>query len=127
MVYADRMGNIGEISGALVPRRKKFNGLLPVSGIGGFEWDGFLEFDQLPQHFNPSSGFFATANHKMIPNNYPFTVGYDWSEFRIRRVREMFDASGAQRKLTMNDMMTMQNDVLSVPARELIALLPVGD
>ena len=68
IVYADRAGNIGEHSTGLAPLRKKWTGLLPVPGAGGYEWSGFVPNDKLPHHFNPPQGFIATANHKMIPD-----------------------------------------------------------
>ncbi len=128
MVYADKSGNIGEISAALVPIRPKSNGLLPVPGTGGFEWTGFIPFEQLPQTFNPSAGYFASANHKTIPENYKYPVGNDWSAFRIRVIDGQFATwkrSGT--KITMSEMAALQNNVLSLPAKTLIGLLPASD
>src|SRR5205823_2615123 len=71
IVYADREGNIGEHSIGLAPIRK-WTGLLPVPGNGGFEWTGFVPIDQLPHSFNPAEGFVATANNRMTPEGYPY-------------------------------------------------------
>ena len=80
IVYADRDGNIGEHSVGLAPLRKKWTGLLPVPGAGGYEWSGFVPTEELPHQFNPAAGFVATANHKMIPEGYPYKVGYSWAD-----------------------------------------------
>lgn len=131
IVYADRSGNIGEHSMGLAPLRKTWNGLLPVPGVGGYEWDGFVPNGELPHSFNPAEGFVATANHKMIPENYPYAVGFEWgSPERYLRIKEYIEQAGkAGRKLSIADMEALQSDVLSLPARKLQILLgaAVGD
>jgi penicillin amidase len=125
IVYADRDGNIGEHSTGLAPLRKNWTGLLPVPETGGYEWSGFVPNSELPHTYNPASGFVASANHKMIPENYPYAVGFQWaSPERFLRISEVL--SGAPKiphKLTLDDMENLQNDVVSLPARDLQSLL----
>ena len=125
IVYAAREGNIGEHSIGLAPLRKNWTGLLPVPGVGGYEWAGFVPTVELPHSFNPKAGFIATANHKMIPENYPYKVGYEWApQFRVRRITEVLDrARDSGTKLDVEDLGRLQSDVVSLPARELIGLL----
>jgi penicillin G amidase len=125
IVYADRDGNIGEHSTGLAPLRKNWTGLLPVSETGGFEWNGFVPNSELPHTYNPASGFVASANHKMIPENYPYAVGFQWaSPERFLRISEVLSAAAkSQHKLSLADMENLQNDVVSLPARDLQALL----
>ena len=125
IVYADRDGNIGEHSTGLAPLRKNWTGLLPVPETGGFEWGGFVPNADLPHFYNPATGFVATANHKMIPENYAYAVGFQWaSPERFLRISEVLSgAAKSARKLTLNDMENLQNDVVSLPARELRSLL----
>ncbi len=40
-VYADIGGNIGWVPGGLAPKRRGYDGLLPVPGDGRYEWTGF--------------------------------------------------------------------------------------
>jgi penicillin amidase len=124
IVYADVEGNIGEFSAGLAPLRS-WTGLLPVPGAGGFEWSGFVPAEKLPHSFNPDAGFIATANHKMIPEGYPYRVGYEWAPperfLRIRAV--LLEAASRHRALTMDDMEALQSDVTSELARELVASL----
>src|SRR5438093_858374 len=124
IVYADREGNIGEQSIGLAPIRK-WTGLLPVPGNGGFEWTGFVPIDQLPHFFNPPEGFVATANNRMTPEGYPYKVGFQWySVYRVKRIKEVLEqAKASGKKLTIADVQKLQTDVLSIPARELIGLL----
>jgi penicillin G amidase len=125
IVYADRQGNIGEHSTGLAPLRKNWTGLLPVPEAGGFEWSGFVPNSELPHTYNPASGFVASANHKMIPENYAYPVGFQWgSPERFQRISEVLSAAAKNRhKLSLEDMEKLQNDVVSLPARELQGLL----
>jgi penicillin G amidase len=120
IVYADRAGNIGEHSVGIAPIRS-WTGLLPVPGVGSYNWSGFLPIGKLPHFLNPAAGFIATANHKMIPEHYLYKIGFEWDPpYRFERIRSIIeDARQTQHKLTIADMEALQNDVLSLPAREL--------
>jgi len=124
LVYADTVGNIGEHSAGLAPIRK-WTGLLPAPGQGGFDWSGFVPVGELPHFFNPKEGFIATANHKMIPDYYPYNVGFEWtSPYRITRIRSVFaSAKDHNHKLTLPDMAFLQNDITSLAALEFQKLL----
>jgi penicillin G amidase len=117
LVYADRRGNIGEHSVGLAPQRR-WTGLLPVPGAGGYEWNGFVPMAELPHSYNPPAGYIATANHKMIPEHYAYNVGFEWDPgYRFERISQYFAAAQQQnRKLGSVDMQALQNDVVSLPA-----------
>src|SRR5579859_3296091 len=125
IIYADRDGNIGEHSTGLAPLRRDWTGLLPVPGNGSYEWSGFIANAELPHSYNPPAGFLATANHKMIPSDYPYAVGFEWAPptryLRIKEILETARASG--KKLDVDDMKELQSDVVSLFARELQGLL----
>jgi len=116
LVYADRAGNIGWVAAGLAPIRKGWSGLLPVPGhTGEYEWSGFLPASQNPRKFNPPEGFIATANHNILPPDYPHALAYEWAApFRFNRVVEML---GQKEKFSVADFEAMQQDVLSHPAR----------
>jgi penicillin amidase len=117
IVYADKEGNIGEHSAGLAPIRR-WSGLLPVPGAGGYEWSGFVPTPELPHSYNPATGFVATANHKMIPDRYPYNVGFEWEPpYRITRITDFIQHAEHQgQKLSLHDMEALQGDVLSLPA-----------
>lgn len=125
IVYADTDGNIGEHSTGLAPLRKNWTGLLPVPGAGHYEWSGYVPNSELPHSFNPSGAFIATANHKMIPENYAYNVGFEWAApYRVHRIDEVISGIRDSRtKITLNDMKKLQTDVVSLPARQLMKLL----
>lgn len=123
MIWADRKGNIGWQAVGVAPIRKNWSGLVPVPGDGRYEWSGYLPIQSLPHVYNPEKGYWATANENLIPENYPHrnAVGWEWADsFRADRVNEVL---GSGRKHSLADMMRLQSDYLSVPARNLIPLL----
>lgn len=123
MVWADTAGNIGWQAVGVAPVRAHWSGLVPVPGDGRYEWDGYLPIRQLPNTANPDGGFWSTANDNRIPRNYAHrnAVGWTWSDpFRDNRIQEVL---GSGRKLTLSDMMRLQHDELSIPARTLVPLL----
>ncbi len=131
LVYADNAGNIGEHSAGLAPLRN-WTGLLPVPGSGNYNWAGFVPTSELPHYFNPKEGFVATANHKMIPEHYPYSVGFEWAPpYRVTRIRSVIEnAKQDHHKLTMIDMESLQNDDTSLPALEfqkLVRSTPLKD
>ena len=121
MIWADTAGNIGWQAVGVVPRRPNWNGLVPVPGDGRFEWDGYIPIRDLPHSLNPSEGFIATANQENLPPGYPEPISFYWLEpYRHARIVEVL-ADG--RRLTARDMLRLQNDEYSIPARELVPLL----
>lgn len=123
MVWADSVGNIGWQAVGIAPVRKNFSGLVPVPGDGRYEWDGYLPIVEKPHSLNPASGFIATANQNVTPQEYTRwdAIGYSWSDaFRGQRIEEVL---GRGRKLGLEDMKALQADYLSIPARTLIPYL----
>ena len=125
MVWADRQGNIGWQAVGVVPLRPNWNGLVPVPGDGRFEWDGYLPIRELPHVLNPSQGFIATANQENLPPNYPYPISYYWLEpYRFARIEEVLAAG---KNLTAREMMQLQSDEYSIPARLLLPFLHALD
>ena len=123
-LYADVAGNIGWVTGGLAPVRPNWDGLLPVPGDGRYEWAGFWTGDQLPFALNPASGWLASANEQNLPPGYPVRerkLGFEWAPpSRWQRVAE---ALKALPKVSIEDSMRLQNDVLSLSARRLQTVL----
>ncbi len=121
MVWADVNGNIGWQAVGIAPIRRNWSGLLPVPGDGRYEWDGYVPIPMLPHRANPPEGWLATANQDNVPQGYPVALGYLWADpYRFARVAEVLAAG---RRLTLADMMRLQQDELSLPARSLVPLL----
>ncbi len=123
LIYADVDGNIGWAAAGMTPIRQGWHGLMPVPGAEGrYEWQGYLPMSKLPQVYNPSKHFIATANHNILPPDYGFELGYEWTApFRFLRISEYL--TGTARKFTVSDFERLQHDELSLPARELKEVL----
>jgi penicillin G amidase len=123
MVWADRKGNIGYQAVAITPLRPNWSGLVPVPGDGRYEWSGYLPITALPHVANPEKGYFATANNYLFPPDYPYKEALHYTgadPFRVARISEVL---GSGRLHTVADMMRLQNDNVSLPARSLVPLL----
>ena len=123
MIWADRDGNIGWQAVGIAPIRRNWSGLVPVPGDGRYEWDGYLPIRAKPSVQNPPEGYFVTANNHLTPDDYPHmdAIGYEWSDpYRWARAAEVL---GSGRLHSMADMMALQTDYLSIPARTLVPML----
>lgn len=127
-VYADNSGNIGWIPGGLTPIRPNWDGLMPVSGDGRYEWTGYRNGDELPWEFNPKRGYVVTANENNIPPTHPMYqkgVGYEWVDSaRAQRLHSLFEKAAKDgKKLSVADSEAWQTDIVAVPAQRLLKLL----
>jgi penicillin amidase len=123
MIWADKNGTIGWQAVGIAPVRNHSSGLVPVPGDGSYDWDGYLPIIQKPNELNPKSGFIATANQNVTPEDYKHwnAIGFSWSDpYRGDRVNEFLESKN---HLNMEDMRRLQTDVASLPARTLIPLL----
>lgn len=74
-VYADVDGNIGYKAAGNIPLRRYPLPFLPQAGNSSKNvWDRFIPFRSLPESYNPSSGYLATANNRTTSNNYPYYI-----------------------------------------------------
>ncbi len=112
VVYADVDGNIGYQATGHIPIRAAGNGGLPVSGAdNAHEWTGYIPFDKLPSIYNPPSGVIATANGRIAPDNYPYSISAEWeAPWRAERIYHVLESG---RKFSASDMLALENDVHS--------------
>jgi penicillin amidase len=116
-VYADRKGNIGYWAAVGIPLREGFDGKLPVPGWEDkYEWKGWVPTEDQPHMRNPPEGFIASANNKVVSDEYPHSFSHCYAmPDRIVRIREMLQA---KEKLGIDDFMSMHMDQKMVMARE---------
>ncbi|HSK79192.1 MAG TPA: penicillin acylase family protein [Thermoanaerobaculia bacterium] len=118
-VYADVDGNIGYQSAGKLPLRAAGQqGLAPVPAAGGANgWRGFIPFAEMPSSFNPPSGYIATANNKVVGDDYPHFIARDYADpYRVKRIS---DVLAANRRVTVDDMKRLQADDYSLAAEKL--------
>ncbi len=112
VVYADVDGHIGYQATGMVPIRARGDGSFPVPGDDdSYEWKGYVPFDKLPSVYDPQSGIIATANGRITPDGYPYTLSIEWgSPYRTERIYRLLKAKN---KLTPPDMLAIQTDIVS--------------
>jgi penicillin amidase len=112
VVYADVDGNIGYQATGKVPIRASGDGSLPVDGSNNaHEWTGYIPFDKLPSVFNPPSGFIGTANARITPDKYPYSISVEWeAPWRTDRIYRVL---GSGRKFAASDMLALETDIYS--------------
>lgn len=123
MIWADKQGNIGWQAVGWAPIRPNWSGLVPVPGDGRYEWKGFMAIRDMPHIHNPKKGFWATANENLVPKDYQYAdqMGKSWADtYRADRINEVL---ASKPKHSFEEMLKLQFDYLSIPARELVPLL----
>jgi len=124
VVYADDEGHIAYHAIGRVPSRASsgspWNMVLPKSlrrNDGREEWTGFIPFDQMPNAFDPPSGFLATANSRVSSDKFPSPITQEWVEpYRAERIYKSLEGHDG---LTPKDMLAVQTDVYSEVDQEM--------
>lgn len=121
-VYADVEGNIGYIAPGNYPiRQPGHTGEYPVLGNGEFDWQGFIPAEDVPQIYNPESGYIVTANNRITPDNYPYAINGRFApSYRAERITELIEGKD---KLSIEDMQEIQLDTFSIPYRDFQPLI----
>lgn len=112
VVYADVDGNIGYHATGKVPIRASGDGSLPQDGSNNaHEWTGYIPFDKLPSVFNPPSGIIATANSRISPDKYSYSISAEWeAPWRSSRIYKVLESG---KKISAADMLALQTDIYS--------------
>ena len=112
VVYADVDGNIGYQATGRVPIRAAGDGSLPEDGgDNAHEWASYIPFEKLPSIFNPASGMVATANGRITPDGYPYSVSAEWeAPWRTARIYRVLESG---KKFSAADMLALQTDLYS--------------
>jgi len=111
-MYADVEGHIGYHATGQIPIRAAGDGSLPVSGADdSHEWTGYIPFDKLPNIHDPSWGVLASANGRITPDGYPYSIATEWdAPWRSERIYHVLQSG---RKLASSDMLSLQTDIYS--------------
>jgi penicillin amidase len=129
VVYADTGGNIAYSYPGKIPIRAAGDGSVPVPGwTGEYEWTGYIPFEELPHQYNPPHGYVASANNRVMGDDYPYEVGHEFVVGdRYQRIMELIEA---RETFDIAYMKRMQFDQLSPVARAMapyLGQLPVED
>lgn len=121
-VFADAEGHIGLQSNGCFPLRAEgYSGILPIPAWEpANHWRGWVATSELPRIYDPPEGFLASANENINRPGGPQLVTQVVPDYRRRRIDERLAELPAA---TVADMQALQYDVVSVEARDLLAVL----
>ena len=111
LVAADTEGRIGHLVRAMVPRRPRANGWLPVPGwTTDGAWQGWIPFEHMPQVIDPPGGVIVTANNRVIEDGGDYLCTDCHPPYRAQRIAALIAARPA---FAIADAATLHADVLS--------------
>lgn len=113
---ADNQNDVGLWHMGKVPIRWMGQGRLISDGASSvYEWKGWIPHDELPSVRNPERGYLSSANQEPADGRYPHYLGWSFeSPFRAMRINEILKSKS---KFTPEEIVRMQGDTLSIPAR----------
>lgn len=99
--YADTSGNIGYHAAGKIPIRKSdsFEGKIYPSALSE-DWTGFVDFDKMPNVYNPKEGYITTANTNpwnwlKTESKEKYYISYFWEpSSRFEAISEVLKGSG---------------------------------
>jgi penicillin amidase len=130
LVYDDDQGHIAYHLVGKVPIRMSgtiFATPIPHDKLDlRFEWGDsidskqfstYIPFDQMPNAFDPPSGFLATANSRVTTDQSPYKLTDEWIDpYRVERIYKLLNGRD---HLTPKDMLDTQTDIYSELDQEL--------
>lgn len=85
---------------------------VPVDALdAGQQWAGYVPYGELPSVVDPPGGVLATANARITPDDYPYSLAEDWvPPYRVERIYKQLAERAVLRPA---DMLALQMDVHS--------------
>ncbi len=116
LVYSDDQGHIAYHAIGRVPIRPAGLMGVPIQDAK-HEWQGYIPFDQMPNAFDPPSGFLGTANARVTTDKSLYPLTLEWTEpYRVERI---YKALQGRDQLTPKDMLAVQIDIYSEVDQEI--------
>jgi penicillin amidase len=116
-VYADADGHIGYQMAGRIPLRGRVVPGFRDANAAADQWQGYIAFDDLPRMYDPPSGYVASANQRIVPDNWPQPIYGAYSQGH-RGVR-LVQALGNHNALDIAGNIALQNDIKNCRAENL--------
>jgi penicillin amidase len=114
---ADSEGNIAQVVVGKIPVRKPRAGLLDVSEFP----PQYIPVDERPMEINPSRGWVAGANTRLVGEDYLYPMFGFWEPpHRMRRISSVLES---RKRHSLADMKDLQLDRYSLHASELVPVM----
>lgn len=128
--YADVEGHIGMIGAGRIPIRRGASGAVPASSaapastatVASWDssgrndpWLGSIPLEDLPQDWDPPSGWLANANQLLVdPATYPYPLSDQWAPpYRMARIADQLESIRAAGPVDAAAMRELQLDQVS--------------
>ncbi|MEM4484330.1 MAG: penicillin acylase family protein [Sulfolobales archaeon] len=118
--FIDRENNYGIIIPGLFPYRsirlpdgdmvKVVGSRSILNGSGGYEWEGYIPYEQIPRIINPQRGWAAAPNQMSVGPYYPYFILGAWWDPGARAQR-IFQLLSSKDRHSVEDMMRYQADI----------------
>jgi penicillin amidase len=116
VVYSDDQGHIGYHAVGEIPLRPLGMTNVPIAG-SAHEWSGYIPFDEMPNAFDPPSGFLATANSRVTSDKSKYPLTDEWADpYRAERIYKLLQSRD---QLKPADMLAVQTDIYSEMDQEM--------
>lgn len=118
-LVGDLAGDIGYQQSGPFPNRGDNSGLYPLEGwLEENCWKGLRDSDQLASLYNPEKGFLVSANEDRNQTGKVPAINMPMGNYRVDRITDLINE---KEKLSVDDMMLIQKDLISVQAKQYIS------
>lgn len=122
--YSDVNGNIGYQLGAPIPRRNYSDTFFQLAGEDSTKnWNGYYPLEETPHLLNPSEGWLATCNNRIVSDKWPYDLPGFYDPYRINRISGFL---GEEKAFSAADFEKMQLDLVSGVATRWKGLMAKG-
>jgi penicillin amidase len=118
--FIDRENNYGIIIPGLFPYRsvrlpdgdvvRVIGSRSILNGSGGYAWEGYVPYEQIPRTINPQRGWAAAPNQMSVGPYYPYFILGSWWDPGARAQR-IYQLLSSKDKHSVEDMMKYQSDI----------------
>ncbi len=120
-VYADRDGHIGYQMAGRIPLRGRDWPAVREASDPADQWAGYIPFDGLPCRHDPAGGTVASANQRIVGEDFPYKIYGAYSQgHRGVRIDQVF-VGGRTFDVAAN--VALQNDIKSTRAERCVPYL----
>jgi penicillin amidase len=116
-VYADVNGHIGYQMAGRIPIRGRVVPGFRDANAAADQWQGYIPYDEMPRMYDPPSGYVASANQRIVPDDWPQPIYGAYSQGH-RGVR-LEQALGGKATQDHAANVRLQNDVKNCRAERL--------
>lgn len=120
-VFASTSGDIAIWQQGKFPMKWPKQGKYVMDGSSSaYQWQGFIPQEENPHVLNPPRNFVSSANQHPTDATYPYYYNGFFEHYRNRRINERLSLMN---KVTVEDMMKLQNDNFNLQAAESLPLM----